>query len=408
MNRFGSICKPRAWLAALLMAAFVAGCGGGSGGGTAASGSDDSADTTVLPGAAGTPGASATDPTVGSASPSDGATDVPTSTNSPGNVVTGTLLTANFTEAMDPATIISPAVTFTLKETTSETDVPGTVTMNAANTAATFTPAAALLTNTQYTATVTTAAKNAGGTAMASTVAWSFTTAAVATTAQAPLDLGRAGTFAIFTNTAVTSVFPSDVKGNVGTAGTGSGTTITCPEVTAGGSVFTVDATFADATCNTIDATFVNLAAGDMAAAITDAKGRVVPDFVDDDVGVAGNISGLNLVPGLYKWNTGVLIDNTGITITGGANDVWIFQISGDLTVQDNAIITLNGGAQAKNIFWQAAGGTSVAIGSAVQFKGIVLADAGITLTAGSTVDGRLLGDAAITLITNTITPPAP
>jgi len=138
---------------------------------------------TAVPGAAGTPGASATDPTVISSSPSNNATNVPTSTNR-NNVVTGTLVTATFSQPMNPATInSSPAgtlLTFTLKETTGN-NVPGTVAMNAANTMATFTPTAAALTpNTSYTATVTTAAKNAGGTAMPNPVAWSFPTKAVA------------------------------------------------------------------------------------------------------------------------------------------------------------------------------------------------------------------------------------
>jgi len=396
---------------ALVMGALVAGCGdGGSSSGGTGSGSGTS---TVAPGAAGTPGASATDPTVGSASPSAGATNVPISSKGTGNVVTGKVLTATFSQAMDAATVTQVG-TFTLKKTLAGTNVPGTVTMNTANTVATFTPNApltALDPDTSYTATVTTAAKNAGGTAMANAVAWSFRTKAGAQTfSQLPVALGRAGTFAIFTNTAVTSVPPSSINGNVGTAGTGANTTITCPEVKPVGvsKVFTIDATFADAACNTNDATFVGLTAGDMAAAVTDAKGRTIPDSVDDQTGVAGNISGLVLAPGLYKWNTGVLIDNTGLTIRGGPDDVWIFQISGDLTVQNNAIITLDGGAQAKNIFWQVGGGTGVPIGSAVQFKGIILADFGITLTAGSTVDGRLLGNTAITLITNTITPPGP
>lgn len=412
MNGFGNFSKPITWLVALLLAAFVAGCGGGGGGGGTAA---PATPANVIPGAAGSPGAAATNPTVNSSNPGSGDTNVSTSTNSPGNIVTGKLLTATFSEAMNPATINSaPAgtlLTFTLRETVAGTNVPGTVAMNAANTIATFTPTAAALTaNTSYTATVTTAARNAGGTAMPSPVVWSFTTSATVSNSQGPLNLGNAGTFAIFSNTAVTSVFPSDVKGNIGTAGTGSNTTITCPEVTPIGvsKVFTVDATFADATCNTIDAVFVSNTALDLSNAITDAKGRVVPDSVDDQTGVAGNISGLTLAPGLYKWNTGVLIDNTGITITGGANDVWIFQISGDLTVQNNAIITLGGSAQAKNIFWQVGGVTGAIIGSAVDFKGIILADAGITLTAGSTVLGRLFANPAITLITNTITPPAP
>ena len=267
--------------------------------------------------------------------------------------------------------------------------------------------------STNFTATISTAAMTAvapgPSTAMPSAVAWTFTTNAVALSGQAPIDLGNAGNFAIFTNTAVTSVFPSNVQGNIGTAGGAAGTTITCPEVTPVGTsfIFTAAAGYADATCNTIDGPGVGIAAGHMAAAITDAKARVVPDFVDAP-GVLGDISGLVLAPGLYKYNTGVLISGVGITLAGGPDDIWIFQISGDLTVQNNAIITLGPLVKAKNIFWQTGGVTGAIIGSNVQFKGIVLADAGITLTAGSVVIGRLYANPAITLITNTITPPAP
>jgi len=44
-------------------------------------------------------------------------------------------------------------------------------------------------------------------------------------------------------------------------------------------------------------------AVSDMQTAYTDAAGRTTPDFLN--LG-AGNISGLNLAPGLYKWGTGV------------------------------------------------------------------------------------------------------
>ena len=352
MNKFKSNSKRLLWFGAFLLTAFAAGCGGGGGAGPGSGAA-------VVPGTAGSPGASATNPTVNSSSPGDGATNVAVSTKGTSNIVTGKVLTATFSEAMNDATVILPG-TFTLK-VTGGADVPGVVTMNAAKTIATFTPnASALLADTGYTATITTAAKTAApaNTPITSTVAWSFRTKAGAQTfSQLPVDLGTGANFVIFSNTAVTSVFPSDVKGNIGTAGTGSNTTITCPEVTAGGRVFTVDATFADAVCNTIDGPGVGVAAGHVAAATTDAKGRTIPDSVDDQTGLAGNISGLTLAPGLYKWNTGVLIDLTGITITGSADDVWIFQISGNLTVNNGAIITLGGAAQAKNIFWQVGGG---------------------------------------------------
>jgi len=406
MNRFDSTFKPLLWLMALLLSAFLAACGGGGGGGDTTTAPAGPAN--VIPGAAGSPGAAATNPTVNSASPGSGATNVPTTTKSSTNVVSVKLLTATFNAAMTPATIVSPATTFTLRDNTLGANVPGTVTMNGAFTIATFTPGVANLNAaTSYTATISTAAKDAGGTAMPNPVVWSFTTAAVLTTGQAAVDLGAAGNFVVFSNTAITSVFPSNVKGSIGTAGTGSDTTITCPEITAGGTVWSVDATYPDAACLTIDGPNVGIAAGAMAAAITDAKGRTIPDFTN--LG-AGTIGGLVLAPGLYKWTGagGVTIDNTGVTITGGADDVWIFQIDSNFTVQDNATITLGGSAQAKNIFWQVGGVAGAVIGSAVDFKGIILADTGITLDSGSTVLGRLYTDPAVTFKTNTITPPAP
>src|SRR6185503_4518846 len=109
---------------------------------------------------------------------------------------------ANFSQAMNPATIVSPLLTFTLATATG-INVPGTVTMNGANTAATFAPTAVLTPNTVYTATITTAATSAGGTAMPNTIAWSFTTRAGAAIGQAPVGLGLAGNYAIFANTGI-------------------------------------------------------------------------------------------------------------------------------------------------------------------------------------------------------------
>src|SRR4030042_2265820 len=69
-------------------------------------------------------------------------------------------------------------------------------------------------------------------------------------------------------------------------------------------------------------------AISDMETAYVDAAGRAIPDFTE--LG-AGDISGMTLVPGLYKWGTGGLITAAGVTISGGANDVWIFQIAQNL-----------------------------------------------------------------------------
>ena len=89
-----------------------------------------------------------------------------------------------------------------------------------------------------------------------------------------------------------------------------------------------------------------------MITAYNDAAGRPSPDF--SELGT-GNIGGKTLAPGLYKWTNTVTLPSD-VTISGSANDVWIFQIAGNLTMSSAVNITLSGGAQAKNIFWQVAG----------------------------------------------------
>ena len=351
----------------------------------------------------GTSAALAADPTVISSTPSDNATNVATSTNSSNNIVTGTVVTATFSQPMDPTTINSspyiPQLTFTLKDVTGN-NVPGTVTMNATNTVASFTPIAlALSLNTAYTATVTTAARDAGGTAMASPVAWTFTTNAVALTAQAPVQLGTAGAFAILSQSGITDVYASAITGDVGTSPiTGAALLLTCGEVT--GKIYVVDAA-GPLPCAVNDATTLTTAVGDMGTAYLDAAGRTLPDF--NELG-AGEIGGLTLAPGLYKWGTNVLI-STDVTLAGGPNDVWIFQVAGTLTQASAMRVNLTGGALTKNVFWQVAG--SVAIGTTAHFEGVVLGKTLIAVQTGASVNGRLFAQTATTLQMNTVTQPA-
>jgi hypothetical protein len=143
-------------------------------------------------------------------------------------------------------------------------------------------------------------------------------------------------------------------------------------------------------------------AVNDMQTAFTTANGLTTPAPVVD-LG-AGNISGLTLPGGLYKWSTGVLITNSGVTLSGGPNDTWVFQISQDLTVNNSANITLLGGAQAKNIFWVVSG--QATLGTNVNFNGNILSQTLISLNTGATVVGRLLAQTAVTLNASTVVLP--
>ncbi|MDJ0348175.1 ice-binding family protein [Cryobacterium sp. PH29-G1] len=224
------------------------------------------------------------------------------------------------------------------------------------------------------------------------------TTAVADPIPQAPVDLGVAGTFAILSQTGVTDVPTSAVTGNVGVSPTsGAATLLTCPEVT--GTIYSVDA--AGPACKVTDATLLTTAVGDMRTAYTDAAGRTNPDFIN--LG-AGEIGGLTLKPGLYKWSTDVSISND-VKLVGGPNDVFIFQISGDITEAAAKNVTLAGGVQAKNVFWQTAG--SVSVGTTAHFEGSVLSKTLIALKTGASINGRLLAQTAVTLQSNTVTEPA-
>lgn len=218
----------------------------------------------------------------------------------------------------------------------------------------------------------------------------------------ATVDLGTSENYVILAKTAVTNTGTTAIVGNIGispaaaTFITGfdlimdpSGTYSTSSLVT--GNIYAADYT---------PPTPSNLttAIGDMEIAYTDAAGRVNPDFTEL---YAGDLTGQTLVPGLYNWSSGVLISEGGLTIAGGANDIWIFQIAQNLTVADAAIITLSGGAQSANIFWQIAGETT--IGTTAQFKGIILCQNLISLNTGATLNGRLLAQTAVTLDANSV-----
>lgn len=334
-----------------------------------------------------------TAPTASATDPVDGTIDIALNRS----------LTTTFNEALDPATISTS--TFTLSDGSAA--VSGTVSYS--NRVATFNPALDLTGGTLYTATLTTAITDLAGNALAAK-SWSFTTGINVAAGPAPVNLRTAGDFVILSKTGITNVHSSAITGNIGASPITAAAmdTVFCSEIT--GTIYGSDAGYTGSGAITCfagaapDNTLVANAVLDMGTAYADAAGRTTPDFTE--LG-AGDISGLTLAPGLYKWGTGVLI-STDVTLSGGANDVWIFQVAGDVTQADASSILLAGGALPKNIFWQVGGGTGVAIGTDAAFEGVVLAEKGITVNSRSTVNGRLLSQTAVTLNMNTVTQPAP
>ncbi len=221
-----------------------------------------------------------------------------------------------------------------------------------------------------------------------------------------PIDLGSAGDFGILTKTGISTTGITSIIGNIGvspaaaTSITGfglimdtNGQSSHTPIVT--GKVYAADYA-APTPAN------MTTAISDMETAFTTANGLVTPAPI---VGLYdGDISGRTLTGGLYKWATGVMVSSAGVTLSGGPNDTWVFQIAQDLTIGNNAKITLLGGAQAKNIFWVVTGQAN--IGSDAQFNGIILSKTLISLNTRATVKGRLLAQTAVTLNANTVTQP--
>jgi len=218
----------------------------------------------------------------------------------------------------------------------------------------------------------------------------------------APVVLGAAGNYVILAKSAIATVPTSAVTGDLGLSPaaasyitgfslTRAGTKWTSSQVT--GSVFAAD----NDPPTPIDLT---TAVGSMETAYTDAAGRPTPRFLD--LG-GGAIGGLTLAPGLYKWTSAVNAASD-LTIAGGSNDVWIFQITGDLTMGASTRMTLSGGAMARNIVWQVAGVADFA--SASHVEGIVLSQTAIKLGTGASINGRLFAQTSVDIAGATVTAP--
>jgi hypothetical protein len=214
----------------------------------------------------------------------------------------------------------------------------------------------------------------------------------------APLDLGSAGNFVILSQTGITDVPTSAITGNIATSPiTGAADLVTCTEVT--GNVYSVDAA-GPGPCSVMAPDRLTRAIFDMQTAFTTAAGLPNPNFTETG---AGNIGGLTLTPGLYKWGTGVYIP-TDVTLSGGPNDVFIFQIAQDLTLANGIAVHLKGGAQAQNVFWQVSG--QATFGTTSHMEGIVLSKTLIAMQTGASINGRLYAQTAVTLQMNAVTQP--
>jgi hypothetical protein len=331
-----------------------------------------------------------TAPTVTLTAPTDAAT----------NVSLNTSINATFSEAMDQATITTSSFTLQLSAGPGPV-LSGTVVYDPLNKIATFRPTSNLLSNTQYTATVTAVAADLSGNLLVVPAVgglpkpnpWIFTTG----TGLAPgaVALGSAATFGIMATSAITSTGNSIINGDVsldpGTSMTG------IPPAIINGSIHVNDSVSAQAR-------------NDLLSAYNFAKGLPIGTTISGgaDLGSTG-LYPAGMPPGTYTSGSTMLVSSPLTLDAGGnANAVWVFQIGSSLTTTANVLLA--NGAQAKNVFWVPTSDATIGVGST--FEGTIVSGRDVTAVTGATINGRILAGAitagTIALQSSVVNVPAP
>lgn len=340
--------------------------------------------------------ADTTPPTVVSTSPRDGDVDV---------AITK-IITATFSEAMMPSSITATGpATFRVMRTSDSANVAGTTTYSVINKVASFNPTLDLAPDTNYTATITTVAKDLAGNAMVSNYSWTFVTAS----ALAPVELvplGLAEPFGISSTAGVTNT--GTVPNTLIDGDTVLNPTATCNAVTVGaagtfglcggfppdinGEVISPlypDAATAQAVTDDLRAAYLTITPANMPGGTSIAAGTTL-----------GAPVGNPLVEGDNLFYTGVYTSNTSILITGdltldaqGDPDAtFVFQSASTIGTAPNARILLINGAKASNVWWQA--GSAATLQTDTVWNGNILAYSSITMLTGASSCGRLFAGA--------------
>jgi len=218
-----------------------------------------------------------------------------------------------------------------------------------------------------------------------------------------PVNLGTAGGYVVLSKAGISGT-TATVTGNLGVSpaaatyitgfsliADSSNTFSTSAQIT--GRVYAADYAVATPAALTT-------AISDMELAFTAAAARA-PDFTE--VGAATTSD--PMLPGVHRWSGALLVPST-VTLTGGPNDVWLFQVANDLTVSAGAQIVLAGGAKAKNVFWQISG--KVTLATMAHLEGVVLTQTSVTFGAGASQNGRLLAQTSVVIDGSTVVQPAP
>lgn len=362
------------------------------------------------------------------------------------NACTDKVVYATFSRSMDPATINSPQATFTIKPTGGSSNLPGTVTYDVATRVASFTATGGIVAAGSYTATISTAAKDVSGIALAADKVWVFDATGLACAAPpiAPNILATVSTYGVFggssgmTNMGIQTLITGS-GGNTADIGTIATATSTVtgfqdsaldaytvvPGVNQGlvsGKILTCTTSTTGPTNPTNGVNAVSCAKAIQARLDAQTAYLTLAAKPDSGLPAAANLAGLTLAPGVYKAPSGsFMIQGADLTLDaqGDANAVFVFQMATTLTVGGPGAaapqsVKLINGALAKNVFWQVGSAAIINAAGGGTMQGTIISQAGAAFsTAGNvipvTLNGRVLSlDASVTLVNTVIKVPAP
>src|ERR1039458_444200 len=197
-----------------------------------------------------------------------------------------------------------------------------------------------------------------------------------------PVSLGSAVSFGLLGGT-ISNTGTSLVKGNVGSTGTNTGfspgtaTGFICPPACTGGNTNAVTSAY---------------------AAVFGPTGAF---STADGLGPTGSFTtatSQTFLGGNVYASSGDIATITGTNLTFDAQDnpsaIFIIQIPGALTVNGAMTFTLEGDAQADNIFWIVNNAATISVGSQgpITFDGNILAGDTFTMSSASASSGTLAG----------------
>ena len=123
------------------------------------------------------------------------------------------------------------------------------------------------------------------------------------------------------------------------------------------------------------------------------------------NISLTNGNNGVSVGPGVYSYATAIALGGE-LKLSGSATDLFVFKITGALSSNASAKITLLGEALASNVFWICAATVDLLGTTGGTMKGTLIASAATSIT-GCTVEGRILVKAgALSIVNSTISIP--